>query len=60
MKRYLRVIHDFEIPDDRVCEALTDIYFATVHPFIPLVDERAFRQARKSNSLSIAGDTCSM
>ncbi|KAK5551460.1 hypothetical protein LTR46_010474 [Exophiala xenobiotica] len=54
MKRYLRVIHDFEIPDNRVCEALIDIYFATVHHFIPLVDERAFRQARRSNSLSIA------
>ena len=54
MKRYLRVIHDFEIPDDRVCEALSDIYFATIHHFIPLVDERAFRQARRSNNLSIA------
>lgn len=54
LQRYVNVIRDFEIPDDTVCEALSNIYFSTIHRFIPLVDETAFRQDRASGNLSVS------
>lgn len=54
LQRYVNVIRDFEVPDEEVCDALSEIYFSTIHRFIPLIDEDAFRQKRASDDLPIA------
>lgn len=54
LQRYVNVIREFEIPDEAVCEALSNIYFSTIHRFIPLVDEMAFRRDRASGNLSVS------
>ncbi|OAA57011.1 Transcription factor [Niveomyces insectorum RCEF 264] len=54
LQRYVNVIREFEIPDAAVCAALTDIYFATVHRFLPMVDEAAFRRDLAAGTVPIA------
>lgn len=54
LQRYIDVIRHFEIPDACVCDALIEIYFSTIHRFIPLVDETAFHRDRSRGTLSIS------
>ncbi|CAM1508709.1 Fc.00g055570.m01.CDS01 [Cosmosporella sp. VM-42] len=53
LERYLNVIREFEIPDENVCAALCNIYFSSIHQFIPIVDEKAFRYNLSQLKLSI-------
>lgn len=54
LQRYVDVIRRFQIPDESVCDPLIQIYFSTIHRFLPLVDEVAFHQDRARGKLSVS------
>lgn len=36
--------HDVELPPDDLIDALVEIYFARIHPWIPMLHVREFRE----------------
>ncbi|CAK7235882.1 hypothetical protein SBRCBS47491_009445 [Sporothrix bragantina] len=54
LQRYVNVIRKFEIPEGTVCTALSNIYFSTIHQFLPMIDEAAFRRRLDDGTLSVS------
>lgn len=52
LQRLVNVLRDSNLPDREACDVLIDIYFSTIHQFIPLIDEASFREDRASGTLA--------
>lgn len=53
LQRTVNIVRNSELPDDNLCAIMIDVYFSSVHRFVPLVDEADFRRDRAAGNLPL-------